>query len=89
MQSPTKSGIAANRLILNRPKLDELRRAHEITSDAELARRIGVDPVTLYRVSTGRSKASNEFIAGLKAAFPSVALDSLFRVERVEQVRAA
>ncbi|QAB18699.1 XRE family transcriptional regulator [Leucobacter muris] len=63
--------------MLNRQKLDELRRANGITSEAELARRLEVDPSTLYRVSTGKSVPSNEFIAGLKLAFPLCSLDDL------------
>jgi len=53
-----------------------------IQSDAEFARRIGVDPATLYRITTGRTKPSNEFMAGLKAAFPLVSLDDLLVLER-------
>ena len=64
-------------LVLNRQKLDELRRANGIGSEAELARRLSVDPSTLYRVSNGKSIPSNEFIAGLKAAFPLCSLDDL------------
>lgn len=72
-------GINATRpvLVLNREKLDELRRANGIGSEAELARRLDVDPSTLYRVSNGKSVPSNEFIAGLKAAFPLCSLDDL------------
>ncbi|RFA12114.1 hypothetical protein B7R22_16925 [Subtercola boreus] len=70
-------------LVLNRPKLDELRRAHGIQSEADLARRIGVDPTTLYRLTTGRTKPSNEFMAGLKDAFPLAALDDLLIIQDV------
>jgi len=69
-------------LALNRTKLNELRQAMGIQSDAEFARRIGVDPATLYRITTGRTKPSNEFMAGLKAAFPLVSLDDLLVLER-------
>lgn len=69
-------------LALNRTKLDELRRASGIRSEAELARRLGVDASTLYRVSSGKTAPSNEFIAGLKAAFPLCSLDELLTLER-------
>lgn len=73
---------ARPRLTLNRPKLDELRRASGIPSDAELARRLGVNVVTLYRVSEGKTKPSNEFIASLMVAFPMCSLDDLLVLER-------
>lgn len=81
MQSTSE---AASRpvLVLNRRKLDELRRASGIRSDAELARRLNVDPSTLYRVSSGKTVPSNEFIAGLKVAFPMCSLDDLLALER-------
>lgn len=69
-------------LLLNRVKLDELRRAHGIKSDAELARRIGVTPETLWRVSRG-NPPSNPFMARVKMAFPSAAMDSLFELREV------
>jgi ribosome-binding protein aMBF1 (putative translation factor) len=69
-------------LVLNRQKLDELRRASGIPSDAELARRLNVDPSTLYRVSSGRTAPSNEFMAGLKVAFPMCSLDDLLSLGR-------
>lgn len=65
-------------LSLNRAKLDELRRAHGIKTEAELARRIGVDPSTLYRISIGDVQPSPGFIARVKLAFPMASLDSLF-----------
>ena len=65
-------------LVLNRTRLDDLRRANGVRSEADLARRLGVDASTLYRVSTGKSIPSNEFMAGLKAAFPLCSLDDLF-----------
>lgn len=65
-------------LVLNRQKLDELRRASGIPTEAEMARRLGVDASTLYRISSGKTMPSNEFMAGLKAAFPLSSLDDLF-----------
>lgn len=69
-------------LVLNRQKLDELRRASGIPSEAELARRLNVDVSTLYRVSAGKTVPSNEFIAGLKVAFPMCSLDDLLTLGR-------
>jgi len=68
------------RLELNRKKLDELRRANGIGSEAELAKIIGVSPATLWRITNRESVPSNGFIARLKIAFPHVALESLFDV---------
>ena len=69
-------------MVLNRPKLDELRRAHGIRSEAELARRIGVAPETLWRVSGG-GIPSNAFMARVRIAFPAASFDSLFQVKEV------
>ncbi len=65
---------------MNRERLDHLRRAHGIGSDAELARVIGVDPVTLWRVREGKVTASNEFLTKVAIAFPNVSFDHLFVV---------
>jgi len=67
-------------LVLRADKLQELRRAHDIVTDAALARKIGVDPVTLYRVTSGKVAPSSVFMARLKLAFPSVSLDALFEL---------
>lgn len=69
-------------LVLNREKLDELRRAHGIRTEAELARKIGVSRETLWRVSTQKSLPSNQFIATVRAAFPAASMDSLFEIRR-------
>lgn len=69
--------VSKPRLILNRARLDELRRAHGIESEVDLARKLGVNAATLYRVTTGRTTPSNEFLAGLKLAFPMCSLDDL------------
>jgi len=67
-------------MVLNRDKLDELRRANGISTEAELARIIGVSPETLWRVSNGKTFPSNGFIARVKVAFPHTSTDSLFEV---------
>lgn len=69
-------------MVLNRPKLDELRRAHGIRSEAELARRIGVSPETLWRVSKG-GVPSNSFMARVCVAFPTASFGDLFRVSEM------
>lgn len=76
MQTPSAHGTRP-RLAVNIAKVHELRRASGDISESELARRIGVNPATLYRVMTGRTAPSNEFIAGLKSVFPLCSLDDL------------
>jgi len=89
---------ATPQMCLNVSKLNELRRAHELESNVDLARVLGVNTATLYRVMTGAVAPSSSFIARVKLAFPSVSIDSLFYVDRlgataglvsVEQPRAA
>ncbi|WP_416394188.1 MULTISPECIES: hypothetical protein [unclassified Curtobacterium] len=80
-QSRFTNATPAGTLVLNVPKLNELRRAHELQNDSEFARFIGVNRATLYRVSTGQAAPSNSFMARMKLAFPSVPLDSLFTVD--------
>ena len=79
MQPVTDAGTPEAMLVLNRAKLDELRRAHGIESEAKLARTIGVSAETLWRVSNG-GKPSNAFMARVKLAFPSASLDVLFEM---------
>lgn len=79
----THASDAAPQLVLNRPKLNELRRAHGIESEAELARTIGVERTTLWRISEGKVQPSPEFIARVMVAFPSARMDDLFSVQRV------
>lgn len=67
-------------LTVDSSRLDKLRDAHGIASDAELARRIGVHPGTLGRIREGKSVASNEFLAKVAVAFPHISKDDLFRL---------
>lgn len=67
-------------LAVDSERLDALRVAHGIPSDAELARRIGVHPGTLIRARDGKTIASNEFLAKIAAAFPHISKDDLFKV---------
>jgi transcriptional regulator with XRE-family HTH domain len=75
--NPTRTTPA---VVLNRSNLDELRRAHGIQTEAELARIIGVSPATLWRVTTGEVKPSNGFIARVLIAFPHASMSTLFEV---------
>lgn len=78
-------------LAVNEERLTELRDAHGITSDAELARRLKVNPATLYRIAKGISRPSNEFMTSLKIAFPMCSLDDILIVTHstsAEQVAA-
>lgn len=77
---PVHATSASVTLRLNREKLDELRRAHGIKSEAELSRRIGVDAATLWRVSNGESAPGPTFIARVMVAFPTARMDDLFQV---------
>lgn len=76
----TSAGAAE--LVLNEETLNALIKAHDIRSEAELARLIGVNTTTLYRVREGKTVPSNAFIAGLKSAFPAASLDALLVVRR-------
>ncbi len=70
------------RISLNREGLDALRRASGISTEAELARIIGVAPTTLWRVSKGEVSPSSEFIARTLTAFPHTQFAVLFTVEQ-------
>jgi len=65
-------------VILNKPMLEQLRLANGIESNAALARTIGVDVVTLHRVTAGKTPPSNQFMARVLFAFPHTAMDKLF-----------
>lgn len=73
----------APQMRLNVQKMNELRKAHELESNVDLARLLGVNTATLYRVMQGSVAPSSSFIARVKLAFPSVAIDSLFYVDRL------
>ncbi|WP_193118475.1 helix-turn-helix domain-containing protein [Brachybacterium tyrofermentans] len=51
-------------------RLTSYRDAEGIASNADLARRMGVDPATVSRVLAGRNGPSTRFVAGLQKAFP-------------------
>ena len=76
-------------LVLNRPKLDELRKANGIATESDLASIIGIAPETLWRATNG-NPVSGLFVARIKVAFPHVLLDSLFEVVHLDSlVRAS
>lgn len=87
MQSATATQNEVT-LRLNRERLDGLRRAHGIESEAELARRIGVDASTLWRVSRGDVAPSASFIARVMVAFPAATMGDLFEVDRIPRAVA-
>lgn len=80
MQAHSTTGTP--RLVLNRKALDKISRAAGIRSEVDLAKHIGVDTATLWRVSTDVVTPSNSFIARCLAAFPQVQMEQLFRLVR-------
>lgn len=70
------------RVVINMDALNALRKANGIDTDVELSRRLGVSPVTLWRVTTGLSTPSSEFIARALTAFPQTQFGVLFAVEQ-------
>ncbi|MEX8058710.1 helix-turn-helix transcriptional regulator [Microbacterium sp. 16-032] len=85
----TSPGARTHYLSVDPERLDKLRDAHGIPTDAEFARLIGVDDSTLRRVRKGETVASNEFLAKLAAAFPHASFDSLFVLRSSDEARAA
>ena len=73
-------GESSPAIALRREKLDELRRANGIDSEAELSRIIGVSPTTLWRISRGDVAPSPGFIARTLLAFPHSKFETLFEV---------
>lgn len=72
-------------MVLNREKLDELRRANGIASETALAKVIGINAATLWRASNG-NPVSGGFIASMKLAFPHVSADVLFTAIPAERL---
>ena len=69
------------RLLLNSEKVYKLMKSHEIKTDAELARRVGIDPTSVHRYLAGKSVPSNRAMAKFQSAFPLVPLGELVRFE--------
>lgn len=65
-------------LKLRTDQLQKFRRLREINSDAELARRMGVDASTVSRVIQGRQAPGPKFMGALVLCFPGIGLDDLF-----------
>lgn len=85
----TNTASSTPYLTIDRDRLDGLRKAHGIGSDAELARVIGVDASTLWRVREGRTVASNEFLTKVALAFPGASFDHLFSLVIPERLAEA
>lgn len=56
------------------------RKAAGITTDPELASRLGVDRTTVHRILAGDADPGTRFIAGAVLAFGVESFDELFRV---------
>ncbi|SFA43200.1 hypothetical protein SAMN05444374_102394 [Rhodococcoides kroppenstedtii] len=65
---------------LDRAGLERLRRYADITTDGELAARIGVDPATVSRILSGKCAPGTKFIAGVLTEFGSDAFGEVFVV---------
>ena len=63
-------------------KLEQLQRTANL-SEIALAKKIGVNRTTIYRVKKGKSSPGEDFIAGILKAFPRVKFDELFFLGQV------
>lgn len=79
METVPTSAKSRPGLILNRNKLDELRRVNGITTEKKLAEIIGVRVETLWRASQG-APVSGAFVARVKIAFPHASIESMFDI---------
>lgn len=59
--------------------LNRLRKSVGVTSDRDLARRMGVAPSTVARVLAGHNSPGPHFIGGLRRAFPDADVLALVR----------
>lgn len=73
-------GVSVATLILRTDRLNAYRRLAGLETDVSLARSIGVDPTTVYRVLNGRTAMSARFIAGIVATFGPDLFADLFEV---------
>ena len=69
-------------------QLDFARRIAGLTSDNQLAQKMGVHRSTVGRTLSGAAQPSREFIAGLRAAFPGATFDDLFVLVEESSARA-
>lgn len=67
--SQTVTHPQPNDIRLRPGALDALKAEHEITSDAELAKRLNIAPPTLSQIRSGRRGIGVAFIAGAYKAF--------------------
>lgn len=67
-------------LALRTDGLNKIRKLANITTDRELAERIGMDAATVSRVLTGKAAPGPRFIAGLIDAFGTEWFSDLFVV---------
>ena len=73
-------GESIANLELDRDGLERLRRFAHITTDGQLAERIGVDPATVSRILSGKCAPGTIFIAGLLSEFGTDRFDDVFVV---------
>jgi len=67
-------------LVLRNDKFNAYRRLAGLETDASLARRLGMDPTTVYRVLNGKTTMSARFIAGIVDTFGADLFADLFEV---------
>jgi transcriptional regulator with XRE-family HTH domain len=67
-------------LRLRTDQLKKMRTLAQITTDAALAARMGMDPATVSRVLKGKQCPGPKFMASLVRCFPGYDLDDLFEV---------
>lgn len=58
------------------------RGAAGLTTDTELAERMGVHATSVYRTLRGDTRPGGAFIAGALLAFPALKFDDLFLIDR-------
>lgn len=84
---PEEAGVA--KLVLRRDRLAQFRKLKGITTDADLAERIGVNAGQVSRVLKGKSAPGPRFIAGILDVFGIEFFADLFAVEPDDNGEAA
>jgi hypothetical protein len=77
MQTTTEPFLA-----LRWSEIAQLSADHDLTSDAKWGEKLGISPVTWWRIRNGHAKPSAVLVARLKLAFPELSLDALLEVQR-------
>ena len=85
----TIDGVVMATLVLRGDKFNAYRRLAGLDTDASLARKLGVDPTTVYRVLNGKTAMSARFIAGIVDAFGAELFPDLFEVISDETAEVA